>query len=343
MKVTMAFVGNMRPVRASLLSSAAIALVVLSIGCGGNSASSNDASLANDIKAKFYSDAAIKGAPINVTVKDGDATLSGDVPSADVELAAMKAANSVSGVRKVDDQMKVNPAVVSDQLAPNGSDPNAPSPAPSSTASSTPPPVRPSGNPAPSESAAPPPVPEKPRTVTYTIPAGDRVAVRMIAAVDSGKDQVGQKFKASLDAPLTANGRVVIPAGAPAVVTLTNLTKAGRIRGNNEVSLQLSSIEYNGKTYEIDSSTFDDTGKAKGKQTAIRSGIGAAAGALIGGLAGGGKGAGIGAAAGGGAGLGYQFFTHGSKVKIPSETVVNFRLEAPLTVEKPRGETSSQR
>ena len=341
----MAFVGNMRRMRTSMLSSAAVALIFLSLGCGGKSANTNDAALANDIKSKFYSDAAIKGASINVTVKDGNATLSGDVPSSDVELQAIKVANSVSGVQKVDDQMKINPSMAANQPSPAPSDANATPnvPNPSSTAAATPPPVNPSANPAPSEAAAPPPVPEKPRTVSYTIPAGDRVAIRMIDAVDSGKDRVGQTFRASLDAPLTAKGRVVIPAGASAVVSLTNLTRAGRIRGDNTLSLQLKSLEYGGKSYEVDSSTFADSGKAKGKQTAIRSGIGAAAGALIGGLAGGGKGAGIGAAAGGGGVLGYQFFTHGSKVKIPSETVVNFRLEAPLTVEKTGRETSPRR
>lgn len=343
----MAFMGTMHGMRAGLLSSAAVALVVLGVGCGGNSSSANDTTLANEIKAKFYSDATIKGAPINVAVKDGVATLSGDVPSSDVELAAMKAANTVSGVQKVDDQMKVNssmpaPSTASDQAPPPPAGANSLGAGNSASTTAAPPPVRPSANPAPSEAAAPPPVPEKPKPTTYTIPAGDRVAIRMIDAVDSSKSQIGQTFRASLDAPLTSKGRVVIPAGAPAVVTLTNLTKAGRVRGNNEISLQLTSIEYGGKSYEINSSTVEDTGKAKGKQTAIRSGIGAAAGALIGGLAGGGKGAGIGAAAGGGGVLGYQFFTHGSKVKVPSETVVDFRLEAPLTVER-AAHTSSRR
>lgn len=332
----------MRRIKTSVLSATAVALVFLAVGCGGNSVNTNDTALANEIKSKFYSDATIKGAPIDVTVKNGNATLSGDVPGSDVELEAMKVANSVSGIQKVNDQMKVNSSMASNQPSSGDANGNA-GPAPSSTAAANTPPVTPSAQPAPSEAAAPPPVPEKPKPVTYTIPAGDRVAVRMIDAVDSSKDRMGQTFKASLDAPLTSHGRVVIPAGAPAVVTLTNLTKAGRIRGNNEITLQLTSIEYGGKSYQIDSSSFADTGKAKGKQTAIRSGIGAAAGALIGGLAGGGKGAGIGAAAGGGGVLGYQFFTHGAKVKIPSETVVNFKLESPLTVEKTGRETPSRR
>jgi BON domain len=336
----------MQRVRISFFWPAAIALVLTGVACGNKPASNNDDALTNDIKAKLYSDAAIKGTPINVSVKDGNATLSGDVPSSDVELEAMKVANNVAGVQRVNDQMKVNPSLATNQPPADNlasSNPTSAPPPPSSTAASTPPPVVPDSRPAPSEAAAPPPAPVRPRPSTYTIPAGDRVAVRMIDAIDSGKAQMGQTFRASLDAPLTAHGRVVIPAGAPAVVKLTNSTKAGRIRGNNEITLELASIEYGGKSYEIDSSTIEETGKAKGKQTAIRSGIGAAAGALIGGLAGGGKGAGIGAAAGGGGVLGYQLFTHGSKVKVPSETVVNFRLESPLTVTAaPRGRTSRE-
>ncbi len=332
----------MHRLRPGFLSAAAIALVFIGTGCGNKAATNtasttgnNDDALANAIKSKLYSDSSIKGAPINVDVKDGNATLSGDVPNSDVELQAMKVANSVAGIQKVNDQLKVNSMMASDPSSSNST------PAPASTAMSTAPPVRPATKPAPSEAAAPPPSPVKHHSATYTIPAGDRVAVRMTDGVDSGKDKMGQTFRASLEAPLTANGRVVIPSGAPAVVKLTNLSKAGRIRGNNEITLQLASIEYGGKAYEIDSSTFADQGKAKGKQTAIRSGIGAAAGALIGGLAGGGKGAGIGAAAGGGGVLGYQLFTHGSKVKIPSETVVNFRLESPLTVTKSGRNNSS--
>ena len=98
--------------------------------------------------------------------------------------------------------------------------------------------------------------------------------------------------------------------------------------------MRATSLQYNARTYEVNSSIIEEQGKSRGKQTAVRTGIGAAAGALIGGLAGGGKGAGIGAAIGGGGGFGLSAFTHGQQVKIPSETVLNFRLEAPLRIEK---------
>jgi hypothetical protein len=55
-------------------------------------------------------------------------------------------------------------------------------------------------------------------------------------------------------------------------------------------------------------------------------------GALIGALAGGGKGAAIGAGVGAGAGGVYQGATGGKKVKIPSETKLDFQLEQPVTV-----------
>ena len=76
------------------------------------------------------------------------------------------------------------------------------------------------------------------------------------------------------------------------------------------------------------------------RKTVRRVGTGAAGGALIGALAGGGKGAAIGAAAGGGVGGGVQAATKGQQIKLPSETVLNFTLQNPLTV-VPTGERHS--
>jgi hypothetical protein len=115
-------------------------------------------------------------------------------------------------------------------------------------------------------------------------------------------------------------------------VLLTEARSAGRIKGQSELELRLTSITYHGGPVRVSTSTYEAKGGSRGKQTAIRTGIGAAAGALIGGLAGGGKGAGIGSLAGGGAGAGYQLLTHGKQIKIPSETEINFRLESPLVL-----------
>jgi len=55
-------------------------------------------------------------------------------------------------------------------------------------------------------------------------------------------------------------------------------------------------------------------------------------GALIGGLAGGGKGAGIGALAGAGAGTAVAASKKGEQLQIPSETLLEFRLEQPASL-----------
>ena len=75
-----------------------------------------------------------------------------------------------------------------------------------------------------------------------------------------------------------------------------------------------------------------DLGSSRGKNTAEKVGGGAGIGAIIGALAGGGKGAAIGAAAGGGLGGGVQAATKGQQIKLASETVLNFTLQAPVTV-----------
>lgn len=64
-----------------------------------------------------------------------------------------------------------------------------------------------------------------------TIPAGERVTVRMIDAIDSDRNQAGQVFRASLASPLVSRGRVVVPTGAPVTVVLANESDAGRIKG----------------------------------------------------------------------------------------------------------------
>jgi hypothetical protein len=96
--------------------------------------------------------------------------------------------------------------------------------------------------------------------------------------------------------------------------------------------LQLDRISVNGKSYAVQTDQYKRQGSSRGKNTAEKVGAGAAIGAIIGGIAGGGKGAGIGAAAGGGLGGGVQAATKGQQIKLPSETVLNFTLQNPLTV-----------
>jgi hypothetical protein len=166
--------------------------------------------------------------------------------------------------------------------------------------------------------------------VTVTVPANTIISVRTIDSIDSKTNQAGQIFKASLNAPIVAGDRVIVPAGADAYIKLVSASSAGHIAGRSELGLELASY-------------VKQSGTSRGKQSAERVGGGAAIGALIGAIAGGGKGAAIGAAVGGGAGTGVQVFTHGQQVKIPSETRLDFTLQQPLDITYVPRKRSQQR
>jgi hypothetical protein len=168
--------------------------------------------------------------------------------------------------------------------------------------------------------------------VTVTVPANSIVTIRTIDGIDSSTNHAGEVFKASLDAPIVVDNRVIVPAGADAYLKLVSASSAGRIAGRSELSLELASIVFQGKTYNVVSSDVKQSGASRGKRSAATIGGGAALGALIGAVAGGGKGAAIGAAVGGGAGTGVQVFTKGQQVKIPSETRLDFTLQQPLDI-----------
>jgi hypothetical protein len=165
-----------------------------------------------------------------------------------------------------------------------------------------------------------------------TIPAGQSLLVRMIDGVDSSKNHVGDVFHASLETDLTIGNTIVARKGTDVYGRLADAQKSGTFTGKSELQLELTRIVIDGKDYPVVSSDYTLQGKGQGSSTAKKVGIGAIAGTIIGAAAGGGKGAAIGAAAGGATGAGVQVLTKGAQVKVPSETLLEFRLQQPATV-----------
>src|SRR5437899_6915716 len=165
-----------------------------------------------------------------------------------------------------------------------------------------------------------------------TIPAGQSLLVRMIDGVDSSKNHVGDVFHASLETDLTIGNTVVAKKGTDIYGRLAEAKEAGHFSGSSELQLELTRIVIDGKDYPVVSSDYTLQGKGRGSNTAKKVGGGAVAGAIIGAIAGGGKGAAIGAGVGSAAGAGVQVLTRGQQVKVPSETLLEFRLQQPATV-----------
>jgi hypothetical protein len=167
---------------------------------------------------------------------------------------------------------------------------------------------------------------------TVVVPAGQPLLVRMIDSVDSSKNSVGDLFHASLETDLTVNGTLVARKGADVYGRLATAKSAGKLAGSSELQLELTRIVIDGRDYPVVSSDYNVQGKGRGADTAKKVGGGAALGAIIGAIAGGGKGAAVGAGVGSAAGAGVQIITHGQQVKVPSETLLEFRLQQAVTV-----------
>src|SRR5215469_10063187 len=165
-----------------------------------------------------------------------------------------------------------------------------------------------------------------------TIPAGTRISVRTIDAIDSTKNQVGDRFEASLEEPLIVDDKVVAAKGTDVYGGLEESKETGTFTGRSELKVALTGIVVDGKTVPLVTGDYELTGKSKGASTAKRTVGGAAIGGIIGAIAGGGKGAAIGAGTGAGVGAGSEIITKGDQVKIPSETLLDFTLEQGVSI-----------
>jgi hypothetical protein len=183
--------------------------------------------------------------------------------------------------------------------------------------------------PAPVRSTAPAPVPTGDR---ISVPMGTRLTIRTVDAIDSDRNRVGDKFAATLDQPLYVNEVLVVPKGADVYGRLEEAKEAGHLAGKAQLRLSLTGIVINGQTYALSTGDYELSGKSRTANTAAKVGGGAALGAVIGAIAGGGKGAAIGAGVGAGAGTAVQVATKGDQVHVPSETLLEFTLDQPVTI-----------
>ncbi len=223
---------------------------------------------------------------------------------------------------------------------------NAPPPSDAQSSAAQPPDAPPPGDapPPPNTPPAPRDVPPPPATnsrgqlaqpvpgAPISVPVGQTLLIRMIDSVDSRKNNVGDVFHASLETDLTVNGYLVAHKGADVYGKLAYTKDSGHFSGAAELELELTRIVVDGNSYPVVSDDYTLKGKGRGGDTAKKVGGGAILGAIIGGIAGGGAGAAIGAGAGGAVGAGVQVFTRGKEVKVPSETLLEFKLQQPATV-----------
>jgi BON domain-containing protein len=330
------------------------AILLLSVGC---SKKPNDAQVSSDVQNKFSQDSGLSDKQLTVQASNGVVTLAGTVDNEAQRDAAARQAASIPGVREVVNNLQVGSSTAT--AAPPVEPPANVAPpqpkaeparkshhtrhtrdqgvvshhAPVTTDSSRSAPQPPAGDPPPApETRSAPPPPPPPHKVT--VEQGAQLSIRLVDAIDTEKNKLGDTFHATLNSPLSVDGEEVVPAGSDVTGHIVDLKSAGKFAGQSVLVLQLDSIAVGSRTYNIQTDQYKKQGSSRGKNTAEKVGGGAIIGGIIGAIAGGGKGAAIGAAAGGGVGGGVQAATKSQQIKLPSETVLNFTLQAPVTVVK---------
>jgi hypothetical protein len=127
-------------------------------------------------------------------------------------------------------------------------------------------------------------------------------------------------------------GKVVIPKGSPAKLSVSSVQASGRLSTPAKLYLRLRTVTVHGETYSFETSSSGRTEGGKGKRDAGFIGGGAAGGAVIGALAGGGKGAAIGAAAGAGAGTAGAAATGKKDIEYRAETRLSFTTRTDVAI-----------
>lgn len=170
------------------------------------------------------------------------------------------------------------------------------------------------------------------RAAPIALPEDTALRVSLDQGVSSNQSRPGDHFEASVADPVVIDGKTVIPEGARVEGMVIDAHPSGRLRGRAFLRLGLESVEVNGTTYEVRTTSFSDLGRNHKKRDWAWIGGGGGGGALIGAVAAGGKGALIGGPIGAGAGTAVAFFTGKKDIRLPAETRITFKLAEPLTI-----------
>ena len=191
-------------------------------------------------------------------------------------------------------------------------------------------------SPAPSSSSTSTTSPASTRTTapagTVEIPVGTEIDVRLQNALNSGTNQVEDRFEATTLVDVGVNSRIVIPAGSLMRGVLTQVEPATRTNRTARMTVSFDQVTVNGQAYAIRGTVSQAIEGSGIKGETARIGTGAGVGAVIGGLLGGFKGAMAGILIGGG---GTIAATEGKEVQLPQGSVLRVRLDSPAYIASP--------
>jgi hypothetical protein len=193
---------------------------------------------------------------------------------------------------------------------------------------------------------------DAPKPVEFTVTAGTKVPLSLINSISTKHSMAGDRVYLETAFPILVDSRIVIPVGSYVAGTVTEVKKAGRVKGRAELYIRFDSLTLpNGVTRDfrarmggMDASAEGRLDRAEGtvkgegnmsgdaRTVAEGAGIGASVGTIAGNAAGStGMGLGIGAAAGAAAGLVGTLLTRGPDAVVPKGSTVEMVLDRSLS------------
>ena len=163
---------------------------------------------------------------------------------------------------------------------------------------------------------------QKAATGPAVIDAGTTLTIRLSDTLDSGRQSTGHKFSAVLEGALSKEGVTVAPANSKVYGVISEAVKARRLAGNAKIMITLTDININGTITPISTNAINALTESTAKGTAGKVAKGAAIGALADGSSGARDGAKV--------GLGVAVLKGGNQVVVPTGTLLDFKLTAPL-------------
>jgi hypothetical protein len=178
---------------------------------------------------------------------------------------------------------------------------------------------------------------------SLTLPAGALVQVRTTGWLSSDGNKVGDNVVLTLDQPLVVDGLVVARRGQTVVGRVAAAEKAGRVKGVSKLAISLNQLTFvDGQLVDVQTALIKATGGTSNGRDALAVTGTTGFGAAVGAAAAGGPGAAIGAGAGFVAGIAGVLLTRGRPTVIPPESLLTFRVEAPITISTVHGQVAFQ-
>lgn len=189
------------------------------------------------------------------------------------------------------------------------------------------------------------------------IPAGSHVLLRIQSTVSTRSAQAGDYVYLQTATPIAAEGRVLVPIGSHVQGVVTDVNRAGRVKGRADLSIRLDVLTLpSGQQYKFSPHTSSlendpsgqrvvDKERSKIQQAsnkegdfariAVFAGSGAALGAIVGNWGSGSalQGAGIGAGAGAAVGLATVLLTRGKDVELRQGAGLDVVFDQPVTLQ----------